>query len=176
MSETLPHFRYHPDPVKTGAVEKSANVCICCDRARGYIYVGLVYSAWGDYDRQICPWCIADGSAAEKLEADFSGFDSSEIPIETLREIIKRTPGYSCWQNEIWLLHCGDACEFYGDLPKGELKNVKPEAVVDLRSQLHLTEIEWPLFVDNYEPGGDPAIYKFKCLHCSEILFYPDGS
>jgi hypothetical protein len=42
MTEPLPSFRYHPDPVATGSIEPSDAVCRCCGRARGYIYAGPV--------------------------------------------------------------------------------------------------------------------------------------
>src|SRR5580698_1256897 len=43
MSEKLPSFRYHPDPLATGAVKPSDVVCSCCQRNRGFIYTGPVY-------------------------------------------------------------------------------------------------------------------------------------
>ncbi|WP_328624113.1 CbrC family protein [Streptomyces sp. NBC_00353] len=38
MSSQLPFFRYHPEPVTTGAVTASGEVCVCCGQARGWIY------------------------------------------------------------------------------------------------------------------------------------------
>ena len=67
----LPTFKYHPDPLATGSVEKSCTTCACCGKARGFIYTGPVY-ADEEYDQCICPWCIADGSAHEKMEASFT--------------------------------------------------------------------------------------------------------
>jgi len=40
----LPKFKYHPDPIATGSVAESENICACCEQARGYIYSGPVYS------------------------------------------------------------------------------------------------------------------------------------
>ncbi|MFI9835323.1 CbrC family protein [Streptomyces sp. NPDC051913] len=39
MSPELPVFRYHPDPIATGAVRASAETCACCERATGWIYL-----------------------------------------------------------------------------------------------------------------------------------------
>ena len=63
----LPTFKYHPDPVATGNVVQSDTECVCCGKARGFIYAGPVY-AIEEYDHCICPWCIADGSAMKNLK------------------------------------------------------------------------------------------------------------
>ena len=98
---TLPTFKDHPDPMGTGSVEKSDVVCICCDPARGYIYTGPVY-AIEEYFERICPWCIADGSAHNKLDASFSdecgigGYAGwCEVPQEVVQEVAYQTPGFS---------------------------------------------------------------------------------
>jgi uncharacterized protein CbrC (UPF0167 family) len=66
----LPKFKYHPDPVATGAIKPSEEVCECCNRARGYVYTSTIYAE--DEIQFICPWCIADGSAAQKFDGMFS--------------------------------------------------------------------------------------------------------
>ena len=70
----LPSFKYHSAPVATGNVVESDIECCCCGKARGYIYIGPVY-AIEEYDECICPWCIANGSAHEKLDASFTDED-----------------------------------------------------------------------------------------------------
>jgi uncharacterized protein CbrC (UPF0167 family) len=67
----LPTFRYHPDPIGTESVELSDAECVRCEQARGAIYVGPVY-AEDELDESICPWCIADGSAHEEFDAEFT--------------------------------------------------------------------------------------------------------
>jgi uncharacterized protein CbrC (UPF0167 family) len=64
-----------------------------------------------------CPWCIADGSAAETFGADFTDVGAEvpdDVPREVLEELAFRTPGFSGWQQEHWLYHCGDGAEFLG--------------------------------------------------------------
>jgi hypothetical protein len=70
----LPKFRYHPDPVETGNIKESDNLCASCGNARGYIYTGPVFSI-DELDDCICPWCIADGNAHEKFDASFTDRD-----------------------------------------------------------------------------------------------------
>jgi uncharacterized protein CbrC (UPF0167 family) len=98
--DMLPQFTYHPDPVATGSIKLSGTVCICCEKARGYIYTGPVY-AGEELDEQICPWCIADGSAAERFGAEFTdaaGVASGlwpAVPDSVVEEVSRRTPGFS---------------------------------------------------------------------------------
>ena len=100
----LPTFKYHPDPLATGSVVVSDKKCLCCDRTTGFIYAGPVY-AEEELDQAICPWCIADGSAAEKFAAAFtdeSGIGDGEVTVsrEVEEEVSRRTPGFSGWQPE----------------------------------------------------------------------------
>src|ERR1700681_2992579 len=107
----VPPFRYHPDPLATGTVRPSDDSCEVCGKARGFVYTGPVYSAIAD-EPTICPWCIADGSAAETLEAEFTDVGwgvPDDVPAEVIDEIAHRTPGFSGWQQERWLYHCGNA-------------------------------------------------------------------
>ena len=87
---TLPTFRYHPDSIATGSVKPSDKECRSCGEARGYIYTSSVY-AEESLDEEICPWCIADGSAAEKFDASFCDANFTQVPI---RINIKIAPLY----------------------------------------------------------------------------------
>lgn len=65
----------------------------------------------------LCPYCIADGSAAEKFDGEFqdaAGCDKVDAPAKT-EELTKRTPGCIGWQQEYRLAHCGDYCAFGGN-------------------------------------------------------------
>jgi uncharacterized protein len=50
----------------------SDGVCLCCNRARGYLYVGPVFTTHRDVRDNLCPWCISDGAAAQEYKAYFS--------------------------------------------------------------------------------------------------------
>ena len=41
----LPTFKYHPDPIASGSVEPSETECVCCGKARGYVYTANAYGA-----------------------------------------------------------------------------------------------------------------------------------
>jgi uncharacterized protein CbrC (UPF0167 family) len=115
----LPQFKYHPNPLHTGAIEDSEANCECCGQARGFIYRGHIYSV--AKVEQVCPWCIADGSVHAKWDAEFTdsaaigGWGScSEVPREVWEEVAYRTPGFAALQEARWWTHCGDAAEFLG--------------------------------------------------------------
>lgn len=109
----LPQFRYHPDPVGSGSIVTSIDVCKCCGQARGYIYKASVYSTH-EIEDAICPWCIADGSANRKFKATFvdtEAFDEG-VSKATQNEISQRTSGFASWQTEQWPACCGNATGF----------------------------------------------------------------
>jgi len=141
----LPEFPYHPDPQATGAVVESERRCLVCSTARGYVYTGPVYAVEELADG-ICPWCIADGTAAERFDAEFTDVGThvpDDVPREVLEQIARRTPGFSGWQQEHWLYHCGDGAAFEG--------------------------------VDD-DADAEGATYRFRCRHCGESLAYSEST
>lgn len=173
MTAPLPPFTYHPDPLATGAVEASTTVCACCGKARGFIYVGPVYGG-RDLDNALCPWCIADGSAAAKLDASFadpSPLQRAGVAEAIVQQVHLRTPGYVSWQQESWLSHCNDACEFHGDATESEVRNASPETKAHWLSEYDQDEEGWAWATQGYKPGGRSAFYKFVCRHCRLVTF-----
>ncbi|WP_251652187.1 CbrC family protein [Paenibacillus glycanilyticus] len=65
----LPKFKYNPEPIKLEVIRKEESVCPVCSKEREYIYIGPFYSI--EDVENICPWCIADGKAAEKYDGEF---------------------------------------------------------------------------------------------------------
>lgn len=166
MAEPLPTFRYHPDPVATGEVQASDAVCPCCERARGFLYSGPMY---GPSDLEVvCPWCIADGSAAERLGIGFAEVDG-DVPDEVRSEVGERTPSFTAWQQERWLAHC-DAAAYLGRVGFDELQRL-PDAYEMVVEELGDEEL-----VASIHPDGDLTAYLFRCLHCGTHLAYTDAS
>jgi hypothetical protein len=125
----------------------------------------------------LCPWCIASGAAAEKFDAVFSDDHSlikAGLASQIVAEVTRRTPGFTGWQQEAWLVHCGDACAFHGDAPPNELLTI--EARTQLAERGDVPSAQWTQFVEAYRPGGDPAVYLFRCTVCSSRRFYMDCS
>lgn len=171
MNEPLPHFRYHPNPLATGAVVARDITCVCCHRPRSHVYVGPVYAA-SDFSEQICPWCIASGAATRTLQAEFSDPSSlaaDGVPSETIAEVTQRTPGYVSWQGSEWLAHCSDACAFLGDASIQDIAAAGTTTVEDWCTTNRQERSGWHTATDGYVPGGQPAFYKFQCLNCGQV-------
>jgi uncharacterized protein CbrC (UPF0167 family) len=169
----LPSFQYHPDPIATGSVKPSPTTCICCGQARGYIYVASVYCC-ESICKQLCPWCIADGSAAKRYDAMFCDdhfLIKAGLAADIIAEVTRRTPGYISWQGEHWLSCCDDACEFHGDVSREELRGLSGSALDRFISGTGWTATEVAACAEHYQPGGSPAIYKFVCRHCKQPLY-----
>ncbi|MGK5642814.1 CbrC family protein, partial [Streptomyces sp. URMC 126] len=167
-----------PDPLATGSVAPDPHtVCACCARARGYVYAGPVYTPSDeDLRGRLCPWCIADGSAAERYDASFSEVVAGEVPQAARAVIERRTPGFTAWQDSVWLSHCGDAAAFLGPVGSAELASY-PEAVDALRReavgwQWSSDEIE--RYLASFDREGQPTAYLFRCRVCGTHLAYSD--
>jgi uncharacterized protein len=116
MTSPLPHFPYHRDPVASGSVEESDATCDCCGQSRGTIYSGVTYCR---DEPTLCPWCIADGSAANKYDATF--FDGVfvdddgnriDLPEKFDHEVFGRTIGFATFNPIGWWVHCGQPAEY----------------------------------------------------------------
>jgi uncharacterized protein len=179
-SERLPTFRYHPDPLTTGSVKPSNNVCVRCGTSRGYVYSGPAYGE-GDHQDDICPWCIADGSAHDSLGVSFTdkagigGYgDWKKVTESVANEVAFRTPGFAGWQQERWFTCCGDAAAFLGRAGRRELSELGPEAVEAIRQELGWDGMEWSTYLSQLDKDGSPTAYVFRCLHCSKLGGYSD--
>jgi len=142
----LPFTKYHPDPVATGSVVANPDQpCLCCNKKRGYVYAGPAYSERYHYlSGCICPWCVADGSAAKQFQAEFTDAGTIDgVSDEILTELATRTPGFEAWQQETWLTCCADAAAYLG--------RATPRGTEDEATE-----------------------YLFECLHCGKKLSYTD--
>ncbi|MFF7730835.1 CbrC family protein [Streptomyces sp. NPDC008001] len=110
-------------------------MCICCRRECGYTYRGPVYAA-ERLNGHLCPWCIADGSAADRFDARFTGGTGlgEDVPHEVLEAVDRRTPGFAAWQEPQWFFHCGDGAAFLGLAGAAEL-SAHPDALEMLRRE-----------------------------------------
>ncbi|MCU1499553.1 MAG: hypothetical protein JWM47_3506 [Acidimicrobiales bacterium] len=174
----LPAFRYHPDPVATGAFDARAGACRCCGERRGWVYAVTPY-AQEDLRDALCPWCVADGSAANRFAATFTELGEhipAGIPATVLDELAHRTPGFSAWQQERWLFHCDDGAAFLGAAGWAQLE-AHPDAVAALLVQAAswgFTGEDAEAFVGSLDVDGASTAYLFRCLHCGTHLAYAD--
>lgn len=173
----LPTFRYHPDPVATGAVVPTDEACECCGESRGFKYNSTMYAS--ESPECVCPWCIADGSAAQKFDGMFLDdypLKRAGVPQSVVDEVCLRTPGYNSWQQQIWQAHCNDACEFHGDASEAEVLGMSGEALSIFLTRSGMKPEHWPRLRDNYAPGGDASVFRFVCRKCHVTVYNLDLS
>lgn len=171
--QALPRFKYHPDPIATGAIEERAIRCQVCDRESRYRY-GLPLYAIEDV-ADICPWCIADGSACRKYDGELvdghilAGLTSPEAR----DEVAHRTPSYG-GAERVWPEHCGDFCAFIQNARWAHFAPVATELAEDLAAlarALHLSHAE---LVAALGDDGPLSGYLFRCLHCGKHRCHAD--
>lgn len=173
----LPIFRYHPDPVATGAFVPTNDTCDCCQEARGYKYNSTMYAR--SSPDCICPWCIGDGRAALKFDGIFLDSDPlirAGVSQAVVDEVCLRTPGYNSWQQQVWQAHCADACEFHGDASEAEVLGMNGEALAVFLTRSDLKAEHLPRLQENYVPGGDASVFKFVCRKCRLTVYNLDLS
>lgn len=164
----LPTFKYNPNAESLEIIKKEKTTCPVCGQDRDYVYEGPFYSV--DEVEGICPWCIKDGSAAKKYDGEFQDAASCD-PVdkeEYLTELTTMTPGYSGWQQERWLSHCGDFCALKNYVGWTEIKDLKEELKDDLKeikADYGLTQEELEKYLVN---NGSMQGYLFQCLHCKK--------
>jgi hypothetical protein len=178
----LPTFKYHPDPIATGSIIESDEACECCGKEPGFIYEGPIYCT--EEISGVCPWCIADGSAAAKFEAEMTDAASvggqgwEEVSDAIVEEVSKRTPGFRGWQQERWWTHCKDAAEFLGivGVIDGTLLET-PEAkdfVAEIQRDWDFSTDEWQTYVSTPSDEHATTTYVFRCRHCRKLGGYAD--
>jgi uncharacterized protein len=164
----LPFFKYQPNVYKLGIIKKETTDCPSCGQQRAYSYEGPFYSI--EEVEAICPWCIKDGSAAEKFEGEFQDPQSCD-PVgksEYLDELIHRTPGYPGIQQEVWLSHCDDFCAFIGYVGWQDIASLKEELADDINQIKEEYDFSQQDLEERLVKNGSLQGYLFQCLHCKK--------
>lgn len=90
-------------------------------------------------------------------------------------EVAYRTPGFSGWQQERWLVHCDDACAFLGPAGRQEKEGFKSQQLLDsLRDDMKMNERDFQQYLGVLDKHRAPTAYLFRCLHCGQYLGYSD--
>ena len=170
----LPTFKYNPNPIKLGVIMEEETICPVCKKKRDFVYEGPFFSV--EEIEGICPWCIADGSAAKKYDGEFQDAHScEEVDQEAyVDELIYRTPGYTGWQQEYWLSHCGDFCSIIDYVGWDEIKHLEVELKDDIEKICEDYHLTYQEFKDTLEVGGDLQGYLFKCNCCKQHRLHAD--
>ena len=174
-------FKYHPNPIETGAFKEGETaVCDSCGKGTKIYYTGPFYAV--EEISALCPFCILSGDAAEKFDglfqdsysierghpSDLSSFDNEDA----IKEVTTKTPGYQSWQQGVWLSHCNDLCAFIGYVGWDNIKD-KLDGFVDLEADIGGTE-NMAYIKNNLVNGGSMQGYLFQCLHCKKYRLHLD--
>lgn len=173
----MPAFRYHPDPLASGSIRESTETCVCCNHIKGRIYTATFYTAQKVSGR-FCPWCIADGSAAERFAGEFTdSYGLEGVSEETLHEVTRRTPGFHGWQDPHWLVHCHDAAAFISEVGYRELA-IHPAVLDQLRHDLRMDGWRDAAKLEQFltHLGEGATAMLFRCTFCGTHLAYVDAS
>jgi len=184
--ENLPAFKYHPNPIKTGAFQTDKTVvCECCEKETSIYYSSPFYSV--AEIEFLCPECIKNGKASEQFNGEFQDYASidgiSPDPTkpsaffneEAIKEVCKRTPGYRGWQQEVWLTHCNDCCAFIGYVGWDEIQQMG--LVTEIENNLPTYSYYTIEDVRKYcRNNGDMQGYLFCCVVCQKHLLHVDFS
>ncbi len=168
----LPFFKYHPDPLETGAFEIADEpvVCDCCEKETSVYYSNPFFSE--EDIEALCPWCISSGKASKKFDGEFQDSYSIEdiSNQEAIDEVVLRTPGYSGWQQEVWLSHCDDLCAFVGYPTAEKIEELWEELKEDIENSNFQDKEEFLTAISSESIGA----YLFQCLHCGKHRLHID--
>lgn len=167
----LPRFRFHPDPVASGSVAQSRAQCARCGQRRGFTYTSTLYAH--ENVQGLCPWCIADGSAARQFGASFVDGEPlvrAGIAPDLIDEVCHRTPGFATFQTEVWQACCGLPGVFSGALDAEGMTGLTDD------------ELEWlavPSWQRDLWRAMDPtrtgiAVFVFVCETCGKRRLWAD--
>jgi len=179
MEESLPVFKYHPDPITTRSIVKKNGICPLCKRQREYFYIGRYKLYKGPQNEyfQICPWCLSEGKAEEVAHCNFSSecsFDGN-VSSKSAEEVAFRTPGFSTWQEKIWLTHCNEPCAFIGYVDRKYLEDHSIDVHEDIEREAkkrdYIPEIVLSMLEDNNCYQG----YLFCCVMCGKYRLFVDS-
>ena len=181
----LPKFKYHPDPIKTGSIIKKKTKCPVCNQKQEFVYEGPFYSI--EDVEGICPWCIANGEASKKYDGEFqdyasiegitpdpNGSDSIDYNKDDIDVLVTKTPGYSGWQQEVWLGHCNEPCSFEGYVGWKEIQEAGIDVEEDLEIQASLYGMSKEDFCERLFNNGSLQGYLFKCVKCGKYRLTTD--
>lgn len=180
--ESLPCFPLFRDPVGTQSIVKSGASCGVCHRPRGWVHGWSHHSTKPETDAiQVCPWCIADGSAGA-LGITFNNafvwrvaLPPSEIMTVEDRVLVENcTPSFFTWQDPRWLACCGRACIYLGAASPEDLKGRWSEAVQSMFEEDQLSQEDQEHIVNNVDPEGSPCAYVFECQKCHRLRAFWD--
>jgi uncharacterized protein CbrC (UPF0167 family) len=173
MSQSLPHFRFHPDPQRSGSVVAAEVTCDACGLTRSAKYVGPIYVD-GDTEPTLCPWCIAEGTAHARFGAVFqdASFPGNTDPA-LIAEIEERTPGFATFNPLEWPVCCTLPMA-YGE-PTGiaeiraRYRTLEGQLMATIVHELGISGGAARTFLESLRREESPTVHVFHCLSCDTL-------
>lgn len=176
MPDVLPAFSLHPNAALYGVIQQTTIVCDVCGIDREWAYTGPFYSASKPKELSLCPWCIADGRAAQQYHGTFhdTSFDDS-ASTNSITAVLTRTPGFPTMNPIFWPDHHGQCCVFLGDfIPEEQPKLLELESI---REELRRIARELGLAEESLlQSSGSLYILLFQCSVCNTYRLSTDFS
>lgn len=179
-----PTFAFSPNAYELGFFVAESGECDACGMRRDLKYRGSFYCV--DRPEYLCPWCVADGTAAVKFAGEFSDWigidgvpvlqgESVTVDLNEAREVATRTPSYTSWQQEQWRSHCGRPCAFVNYVGAEDLPRYlhEPAFAADVNGGLGWDR---DLVMTHLEREGDLSGYLFRCRTCGAHRLHVDSS
>ena len=175
FNEELPTFKYHESVKMTGILVEEDIVCECCQKGSHYKMDIVLYSE--EEVEDLCPWCVADGSAAKKYNGTFIDLEGSDmIPsLEKRLELTRKNPGYPSWQENVWLAHCDDYCKYVDAVDYSVIEHLEVDLKEDferLSKEFYYDTVEE--FKEALKNNHSMQIYLFECLTCKKPRIHVD--
>ena len=80
------------------------------------------------------------------------------------------------FQEQEWIEHCDDACEFHGQALASDLQSLSQAEVDWILENTYLDQEEWDYLKKDHVPDAEPVIYKYVCRKCKEVMVSFDDS
>jgi len=166
-------FKYHPNIYEDDILVHENGVCQCCGKQVDE-YIEHIYSS--EDIECICLYCVNDGTAAKKFDAEFVADAEPVRDPEKTDELFHRTPGYLAWQDDYWIACCDDYCQYLGRVGIAELNDmgIKDEVLEEYAQRddaYPLEDVEEYMYKD-----GDMSGYLFQCIHCRKYHLWVDAN
>jgi hypothetical protein len=78
-----------------------------------------------------------------------------------------RTPGFTTWQGNHWLMYCGRACVYLGEADAADLRGGWAGAIPSMFAGEERLQKE---IFENIRRGGSPCAYVFQRQGCQTLV------
>lgn len=171
---TPPTFKYMKDPIRSGMVDvlDKNQPCACCKKPTNV----AVELEFGDDYEHVCLFCIKDGNYHKVTNQSINDKDNiipSDKKVSNPQfnfEFENCTPSFASWQDNYWLTHCDDYCEFISQVYWDDIvklgDHVVGQVITDYLNQNNGLNISVEQLKEQLVEDGPIAGYLFRCVGC----------